>query len=401
MSSKEQTSRVRRPIWRVVLIVTLVTGGIATQRLWPKKPLAVRVSKAAVGSVRDVVSSSTAGEVMPQIQATVRADLGGQVVAVHFERGARVRKHDLVVALDPADLNARLQQAHAAVASAEAQRLQAMARLTTLRRQAQRAQVLTERGAGTAQVSEDALSAVQEATQAVHAATSQHASAQAALEVAKVARMHADIRAPFDGVLTDVPVHLGESLPPSSPVLHIIDDGRLHVDASLDEADAARVKEGQSASLHLDALPDRNIAGRVTRVDPVVKRDLKGARTLTVEVEVEGLPQARALGLRPGMSANVEILVAEKRDVLAIPSNAIVGRGVNRFVYVLEPEGRFFRAKHMNVAVGISNWERTEISSGLSAGALVVLSLNEKGFEEGKLVTPIEQAGASEAKPTP
>jgi hypothetical protein len=55
----------------------------------------------------------------------------------------------------------------------------------------------------------------------------------------------------------------------------------------------------------------------------------------------------------------------------------------------------------MNVAVGISNWERTEISSGLSAGALVVLSLNEKGFEEGKLVTPIEQAGASEAKPTP
>jgi HlyD family secretion protein len=331
----------------------------------------------------------------------VRADLGGQVVAVHFERGARVRKHDLVVALDPADLNARLQQAHAAVASAEAQRLQAMARLTTLRRQAQRAQVLTERGAGTAQVSEDAQSAVQEATQAVQAATSQHASALAALEVAKVARMHADIRAPFDGVLTDVPVHLGESLPPSSPVLHLIDDGRLHVDASLDEADAARVKEGQSASLHLDALPDRNIAGRVTRVDPVVKRDLKGARTLTVEVEVEGLPQARALGLRPGMSANVEILVAEKRDVLAIPSNAIVGRGVNRFVYLLEPEGRFFRAKHRNVEVGISNWERTEISSGLSAGALVVLSLNEKGFEEGKLVTPIEQAGASEAKPTP
>ena len=87
--------------------------------------------------------------------------------------------------------------------------------------------------------------------------------------------------------------------------------------------------------------------------------------------------------------------------MLAIPSNAIVGRGVNRFVYVLEPEGRFFRAKHMNVAVGISNWERTEISSGLAAGSLVVLSLNEKGFEEGKLVTPIEQAGASEAKPTP
>jgi multidrug resistance efflux pump len=58
-------------------------------------------------------------------------------------------------------------------------------------------------------------------------------------------------------------VQLGDSVAPGAPVLQIIDDSRLHVDATIDEADVARVRPGQSAELHLDALPERNIAGKV------------------------------------------------------------------------------------------------------------------------------------------
>ena len=216
--------------------------------------------------------------------------------------------------------------------------------------------------------------------------------------VKRVARSRADVVAPFAGVLTDVPVHLGESLPPGAPVLQIMDDTRLHVDATVDEADAAKVKTGQTAELHLDALPEQVIAGRVARVDPVVKRDLKGARTLTVEVEVAGVAAARAAGLRPGMSANVEIIVAEKRDVLAVPSNAIVGRGVRRFVYSLAAEGRLFRLHKRAVEIGLSNWERSEIKSGLAAGMMVLLSLNEKGIEDGALVRPLLDQDHREAE---
>ena len=89
------------------------------------------------------------------------------------------------------------------------------------------------------------------------------------------------------------------------------------------------------------------------------------------------------------MSANVEIIVAEKRDVLAVPSNAIVGRGVRRFVYSLAAEGRLFRLHKRAVEIGLSNWERSEITSGLSAGELLLLSLNDKGIEDGTLVRPL------------
>lgn len=364
---------------------------MAVQRAWPKKTIEVRVTTASLGAVRDVVSSAAAGEVTPELQATVRTELGGQVVAVRFERGARVKKGDLVVQVDPSDLDAKVRQAQAAADSAEAQRAQAQSRLETLRHQAERASLLASRGAGTVQISEDAAAAVAEAAQSLQAIASQKAQAQAALLAARVARSHADLVAPFAGVLTDVPVHLGESLPPGAPVLQIMDDGRLHVDAAVDEADAAKVQPGQSAELHLDALPERVIAGRVARVDPVVKRDLKGARTLTVEVEVEGADDARAAGLRPGMSANVEIIVAEKHDVLSVPSNAIVGRGVRRYVYGLEREGRLYRLHKRPVRIGLSNWERSEITSGLAAGELLLLSLNDKGIEDGVLVRPLPE----------
>lgn len=346
----------------------------------------MRVAKTARGPVRDVVSSASAGEVSPELQATVRAELAGQVVAVRKSRGDRALRGEVLMQLDPADLEARLRQAQAAVQSAEAQRAQAEARLISLKRQAERAQLLADRGAGTLQVSEDARAAVTEAQLAMQAAQSQKQQAQASLQAALVQRRRADIVAPFSGLLTEVGPRLGDSVAPPTALFQIIDDTRLHVDATVDEADAARVKSGQVAELHLDALPERVIAGRVARVDPVVKRDLKGARTLTVEVEVNSVDAARQAGLKPGMSANVEIVVAEKPQALFVPSNAIVGRGLSRHVYELVPEGKNYRVRKRPIQVGLANWERTEVEQGLAEGALVVTSLNEKGFEDGVLV---------------
>ena len=248
------------------------------------------------------------------------------------------------------------------------------------------------------QVSEDAAAALLEASRALQTASSQREQAQAQLLAARVARSKVDLGAPFDGLLTDVHVQLGDSVAPGAPVLQIIDDSRLHVDATIDEADVARVRPGQSAELHLDALPERNIAGKVVRTDPSVKRDLKGARTLTVEVEVTDLGLARAAGLLPGMSANVEILVAEKSGVLTVASNHIVGRGLNRFVYALVPEGRYHRVRKRPVEVGISNWERSEVVKGVVAGELVAASLNEKGLDDGVLVQVVSVESGKEPR---
>ncbi len=398
MTSVAKPSRRFAWIGRVVVILTLIVGVVVARRLWPEQPLRIRAAAVSAGKVRDVVSSATAGEVAPENRATLRAELGGQVVAVSKRRGDRVSKSELVVRIDPTDLEVKLRQAQAAVSTAEAQVQQAAARVETIKRQSDRAQKLLAGGAGTAQVSEDAAAALLEASRALQTASSQREQAQAQLLAARVARSKVDLGAPFDGLLTDVHVQLGDSVAPGAPVLQIIDDSRLHVDATIDEADVARVRPGQSAELHLDALPERNIAGKVVRTDPSVKRDLKGARTLTVEVEVTDLGLARAAGLLPGMSANVEILVAEKSGVLTVASNHIVGRGLNRFVYALVPEGRYHRVRKRPIEVGISNWERSEVVKGVVAGELVAASLNEKGLDDGVLVQVVSVESGKEPR---
>lgn len=386
MTAKSSAPRASTRALRVVVAVLVISGGAGAVKWWPRRLPTVRVARVVLGGVRDVVSSASAGEVTPVMHATIRSELAGRVLAVNHQRGARVARNAIIVQLDPADLDARLRQAQAAVDAATAQRAQAEARFATLRRQAERAQLLAQAGAGPLQISEDARSAVQEGESALRAAEGQKAQALAALQLARVQRSRCELAAPFDGVLTEVAANPGDSLSPGVPVFQIVDDTRLHVDAVVDEADAVRVLVGQSAELHLDALPGRTIAGRVARVDPIIKRDLKGSRSLTVEVEVEDLRAARAGGLRPGMSANVEILVAEKQQVLAVPSNVIVGRGVSRFVYRLSPQGAAYRVHRQPVEIGLANWDRTEITSGLSANTLVVTSLNEKGLEDGATV---------------
>jgi HlyD family secretion protein len=378
-------SRGNRAVWRLLLLFTVAGAAAGLYHLWPKTTIAVRAARAEVGTVRDVVSSSVAGEVTPELHATVRAEIGGTVRSLRNKTGDRVEKGQVVIQLDQADLAARLSQAQAAASAARGQLMQAEARLSTLKRQADRARTLLTRGAGTAQVSEDADAAVKESTQALLATRGQAQQAEAAEQVARIAREHADIVAPFAGQLTEILPNQGDDVLPGAEMFQIIDDSRLHVDATIDEADAAKVRPGQEAVFDLDALPDHPVKGRVSRVDPAVKRDLKGARTLGVEVEVLDVDASRQAGLKPGMSANVEIVVAEKHDVLYLPTNVVIGRGVTRSVFLLIPDGKYYRAKKTEVKIGLSNWDRSEVQSGLAAGARVVASLNTKGLDDGVL----------------
>jgi HlyD family secretion protein len=223
-----------------------------------------------------------------------------------------------------------------------------------------------------------------EAEEAARAADGMRAQAEAALRVARVARGRAEIDAPFDGIIVDLKLDPGEELSPGAPVFEIIDDSKLYVEAAIDEADVARVKSGQPATLTLDALPGKSIAAIVSRLSPAVRKDLKGARTLPLDVDVKDPKGAMDIGLKSGMSADVEIIVAEKPDVPSLPTNVIIGRGAKRNVYKIV-EGH---AKLTPVEVGLSNWDRTEILSGVTTGDEVVATLNIKELEDGVAVKP-------------
>jgi HlyD family secretion protein len=377
----ERRSRRTRSPWLGRALGLVVVGALAAlmPRLVAKKPVVVGTVRVERGTVRDVVSSSTAGEIVPRKHATVRAELAARVVTVKHERGERVRRGEAVVLLDAADLEARVEQAQATLRAQEAQRAQAEVRAQAAARAAERARALAQKGAGTSQLSDDTAAEEHAAREAARAAEGMIAQAQAALRVSRVARGRAEIAAPFDGLLIDVTPDPGDELSPGAPVFEIIDDSRLRVEASVEEADATRVRVGQPATLTLDALPGRPIAGVLAEVGPAVRKDLKGARTLPIEVEVADVKAATAAGLRSGMSADVEIIVAQKADTVSLPTNVIIGRGAKRTVFVVD-EGR---ARTRTVEVGLSNWDRSEILSGVKLGDEVVATLNMKELEDG------------------
>ena len=267
--------RSRWPMRIAVLLALLVAGGLMVRGA-RKKPLAVEAAAVERGMVRDEISSSSAGEVMAERKATVRAELSGRVLAVRHRRGERVKRGEVVVALDAADLEARSKQAQATLAAQRAQLAQAEAHAEAAARTAERERRLAERGAETAKAAEDATAQAREAQAAVGVARGQLAQSEAALQVARVARLHADLTAAFDGLLADVLVDPGDEVQIGANVFELIDDARLHVEATIDEADIGRVQVGQPAILRLDALPDRPIAGVVSKLDPTVRKDEKG-----------------------------------------------------------------------------------------------------------------------------
>jgi HlyD family secretion protein len=375
----------RFPRW--ILWVVLVVAGVAAALLWPKAPVGVRTARVERGQVEDVVTSAVAGEIKSAHQTQVKAEIAGTVVAVHAQRGDRVEKGQLIVSLDPADLDARISQARGQVEAARAALAEAQAQQASTEPMAKRVQQLLEQGAVTQEAADKATAGKLSALAAEASARAQITEAQAALQLAEIARKRADIRAPFAGALQQLYPEVGADMVPGSPAFDLLDTTAARIETTIDEADASRIQVGQLAEMTLDAYPGVRFKGKVSLIAPAVAPDprLGTTRSLPIWIAVEPDPR-----LRIGMSCTVEIIVAHKENVLFVPSQTVIGRGVERDVYRVEGGV----ARKLPVQTGISNWDRTEITSGLSEGDAVVTSLDSVGLSDGAHVAASADAGS-------
>jgi HlyD family secretion protein len=159
------------------------------------------------------------------------------------------------------------------------------------------------------------------------------------------------------------------------PAVDLIDDSCLYVTAPIDEVDAARLKVGLGGRITLDAYRDRHFSGKVRRIAPYVLALEKQARTVEVEVEFDNPGEARHLLV--GYSADIEVVVDARDNVLRIPTTALMPG--NR-VLVLTDEGVLEERK---IETDLSNWEFTEAKSGIARGEHVVTSLERAGVKAG------------------
>ncbi|MFO0629841.1 MAG: efflux RND transporter periplasmic adaptor subunit [Polyangiales bacterium] len=357
-------------------VAVLVGGGVAFQRARPRPKLQVRVHTVTRGRVRDLVSTVSAGRLAARREATIRAEVAGRVVRLAFRRGARVHAGDVLVAYDAQDLRDRVRAAETAVALAQAQAAQAQASASLASRNAARLRALSERGAAPVSEAETLEGQAQVADRAVAAAMAARTQGTANVAVARTALTRAVVRAPFDGVLLSTHVEEGEVTAPGGPLVVLADDTELHIDAELDEADLGRVRVGMPAEVNFDAFSSERFEGAVREIAPSVTQDLRGNRAVSVRVSVPRDPRFRV-----GMSADVDVVVATREDVVHVPPGAVLGRGTDRAVWLLDGSAVRRRA----ITAGITTWEAVEVTRGLSVGERVIVSLTVQGVEVGAL----------------
>jgi HlyD family secretion protein len=359
----------------------LALVGVVAWFLSRPKPVAVTVAEVQAGDVLATVSNTRAGTVDACNRARLAPPMGGQIARLPFKEGNRVKAGDILLELWNQDQRAQVSQAEREAVAARSRTREACVNSVVAEKNAARIQKLrkenlvsegdTERAVGQA----DAQAAV------CDAARDQEKVSQARIDVARASLERTILRAPFDGIVAEINGEVGEFVTPSPvgvptpPTVDLVDGSCLYISAPIDEVDAPAVRAGQKASISLDAFPNRRFPGFVRRVAPYVLDTEKQARTVEVEAEIEN---PEKYNLLPGYSADVEVILENRQNVLRIPSQAILD---GKRVLVLDPATGLLQAR--NIEKGVANWEFTEIRSGLAAGELVVTSVDREGVADG------------------
>ena len=216
------------------------------------------------------------------------------------------------------------------------------------------------------------------------------ASAAVGLATTRVEKMV--LHAPFDAIVAEVDAEVGEWVTPSPPALpvppaiDILDPKSIFISAPMDEVDSARIGPDQRVRVSIDSFPGEHFWGNVTRVAPYVL-DVE-AQNRTVEIEVDLDDADVSARLLPGTSADVEVLLEVKENVLRVPTAAMMEG--DRVLVVDDA----LRLVSRDLAVGLSNWDFTEVVSGLERGDRVVVSLDRAEVAPGAEVVVEAEEGA-------
>lgn len=363
----------------VVLALVAVVFALRKTVLAPK-PIEVQATALSRGRVEEAVTNSRAGTIKARRRAQISPEVGGRAVEIPHREGSRVEKGDLLLRLDTDVLEARTSLARRELQAAQAQREQACASAERARRELSRISKLAKEGILSTDALDQAQTSVETSAAACRAARAGVDQAQASIELSSRQTRLMVIRAPFGGVIADVSIEVGEYTTPSPPgmpippVIDLIDPESVYVSAPMDEVDSARIQVGQPARITVDSYPGHTFPGRVARIAPYVLDREEQNRTVEIEAAFDGLPEG--VRLLPGTSADVEVILEEHADALRVPTPALLEG--NR-VLVVE-NGRIVERP---LEIGLKNWDWTEVRSGVSAGDLVVTSLDRPEVKAG------------------
>jgi HlyD family secretion protein len=258
------------------------------------------------GDVIQVVAAT--GTLNPMVKVQVGSQISGNIQKLNADYNSEVKAGQVVAQLDPATFQAIVHQSEGELESSRA--ALRLAQLT-----AKRQKDLAEQKIATAAALDDSEAALRQAEAQVQIRTAQ-------LEKAKVDLSRCTIYAPIDGVVISRSVDVGQTVAASlsAPVMFVIanDLRNMQIDTNVGEADVGNIEIGQAVNFDVDAFPYRKFHGKVAqvRIEPITVQNVVTYDTI-IEVNNEDMK------LKPGMTANVSVVIAERHDTLKIPNSAL------------------------------------------------------------------------------
>lgn len=392
----------RRRGWLYALLALIaIAGGLAGYQWYSGSPAKIDYTTTPATIADLTVAVSATGTLQPLTQVDISSELSGIIRSVSAEENQQVKKGDVLATLDTVKLEVQIERAEASAKAAAANVEDATVTLAENEKALVRAAELTKRGMATDQSLEAATATRDRSKAALDSAEANLAIAQADLKAQQTDLAKSTIYAPIDGIVLTRSVDPGQTVASSlqAPVLFIIaaDLRNMELVAAVDEADIGAVRPGQHARFTVDAFPERPFDAEIRDIS-YASVTTDGVVTYNARLEVNN----DELLLRPGMTATVSVVTKQAKRVLTVPSTAFryrpaqqaarawslsdlftgrMGRpGGNRrqqvaaptdgsrTLYVLENG----RPHPVNVKIGSTDGELTEITSGLDEGAQVI-----------------------------
>lgn len=366
---------------RLVVIALLIAGAYTFKVwVWAPEPIAVVTVQVEQDKVEETVTNSRAGTVKARQRAKLSPEIGGRVVAIPHRKGAKVKQGDVLLRLNDETQRAAVQMAERELTVVKVRRERACLESERAKREYLRHKQLQARDLVSTDLLDKLENVAESRTVLCKETTAAIERARSAIKEAEAELAKTVLTAPFDGVVAELDIEVGEWTTPSPPalpvppVLDLIDLSSIYVSAPMDEVDSSRIKIHQTVRITLDPFPGKYFAGKVRHIAPYVL-DIE-EQNRTVEIEVEFDDRAFARSLLPGTSSDVEVILSVRSNVRRIPTNTIFEGNT---VFVVEGNHLVLR----EVTLGLKNWDYVEIVDGLSLGEHVVASLDQVGLAEG------------------
>ncbi len=279
---------------------------------------------------------------------TVVSEINAAVIKLPFQEGSNINSGELIAQLDDSQLQAEM--------------LRSEALYTQSQSNFERIKTIVDQKAGTPQDMDDALASLKVA--------------EANLKLAEARLSKTKIVAPFSGMVGSRKVSVGSFLRSGDAITELANLNEIRVSFSAPERFLSQLKKGADVIVSSPVYTGHEVTGKIIAIEPIIDSDTRSAR---VVARVSNPGQK----FRPGMSANVSVILSERPSALTIPNEAIFANGGQSFVYVVKNDSTVQLAP---VTTGLQLSDVVEVVSGLEKGAKVIRAGHQKLFPGAKVM---------------